>query len=358
MAILLFLLLTCLYAATTATGGPLQFKISPPQAYLGQRRSRSFVNLLLQRGGDANATAIAFASLQDALEKEHLSNHVEITDFLLNATRVLPNTPSISTISTISSADKKTTGFRRVRKITARTTGMRGAFSKKYRRAKMSSIPAKMTAAAGSSPLSSATRNDGDTTPPPIVAAKRSDEQSSQPSIAPTISISSIGNEVKSLTKRLAELQKLKDAAQDRPNPLNKPSFISDLVVSNYLESLVKRGRLVMLNHTEIWSVAAREDYGGTGSGGGGGGSEEDDSIGEDDLMGGSSSSDSSSSANSGGAWILRQTLGRDKSIGEKLGESIEMLAYRVVCKEVMNAVVKAFGCLHGVNVLDVGDIR
>lgn len=61
---------------------------------------------------------------------------------------------------------------------------------------------------------------------------------------------------------------------------------------------------------------------------------------------------------NSGGSWILRQTLGRDRSIGEKLGETIETVVYRVVAKSVMKGICSAVGGLHGISLMNTGDIR
>ncbi|GMH58219.1 hypothetical protein TrRE_jg4178 [Triparma retinervis] len=61
---------------------------------------------------------------------------------------------------------------------------------------------------------------------------------------------------------------------------------------------------------------------------------------------------------NSGGSWILRQTLGRDRSIGEKLGETIETVVYRVVAKSVMKGICSAVGALHGISLMNTGDIR
>ena len=145
-------------------------------------------------------------------------------------------------------------------------------------------------------------------------------------------------------SKRLRELAIEKDEIQNSPNPLRNASFVTDELIDEYIESLCHDNRLTLLNHTEIWSEDEDE-------------TEEEDGIG-DDIFKPAMRKENSHVTNSGGSWILRQTLGRDRSIGEKLGETIETVVYRVVAKSVMNGICSAVGALHGISLMDTGDIR
>ena len=60
-----------------------------------------------------------------------------------------------------------------------------------------------------------------------------------------------------------------------------------------------------------------------------------------------------------GGSWLLRTGFGRNGgSIGEKLGETIEIAAYKGVCSAVMMVFARMLSGLHGVNILSHTDIR
>ena len=60
-----------------------------------------------------------------------------------------------------------------------------------------------------------------------------------------------------------------------------------------------------------------------------------------------------------GGSWLLRTGFGRNGgSLGEKLGEAIELGAYKGVCSSVMMVFARMLSGLHGVNILSYSDIR
>lgn len=60
-----------------------------------------------------------------------------------------------------------------------------------------------------------------------------------------------------------------------------------------------------------------------------------------------------------GGSWLLRTGFGRTGgSLGEKLGETIEIAAYKGVCSAVMMVFARMLSGLHGVNILSHSDIR
>ena len=58
-----------------------------------------------------------------------------------------------------------------------------------------------------------------------------------------------------------------------------------------------------------------------------------------------------------GGSWLLRTGFGGG-NLGEKLGETIEINAYKGVCSAVMMVFARMLSSLHGVNVLSHSDIR
>ncbi|GMH74003.1 hypothetical protein TrST_g6653 [Triparma strigata] len=141
--------------------------------------------------------------------------------------------------------------------------------------------------------------------------------------------------------KAMNELQRQKDMLQNRLNPLSNATFIDDTLIDRYIESLTHDNRLTLLNHTELWEDVEEED--------------DEEPLGEDLF---SASPNSAGISNSGGSWLLRQHLGRDKSIGEKLGETVETVTYRVVCKSLMQSLSSAIGSLHGIPIMDRADIR
>lgn len=60
-----------------------------------------------------------------------------------------------------------------------------------------------------------------------------------------------------------------------------------------------------------------------------------------------------------GGSWLLRTGFGRNGgSLGETLGKTIEIAAYKGVCSAVMMVFARMLAGLHGVNVLSYSDIR
>lgn len=187
-----------------------------------------------------------------------------------------------------------------------------------------------------------------------------------------------------------AQLQELiceKDVLQRRPNPLynyttetvtidgedesesgtrieasRKFKFPPDDLVEEYLDMAFSSRRLAKMNHTDLWQDTELDE-------------DDDESIG-DDLLTPSVDAhklyqdveirDKRSSTGkqvkgrngSGGSWILRQTLGKGPSIGEKIGEVAETAAYKAVCAAVMAFLARLLSSLHGVNVMKHSDIR
>lgn len=196
------------------------------------------------------------------------------------------------------------------------------------------------------------------------------------------------------IQKDVVELQCEKDDLQRRPNPLYNYSSVyssenriggdrnsTERCLANrtvrefnfpppefadaYIEDLVDSGRLIMLNHTQLWQ-RQKDDLDGIG-----------DNMDEDELAGGLDNALSSppdgrtqdgtgaaiekkykNSRGSSGSWFLRQSLGRGLSLGEKIGETVELAAYRAVCTSVMSILARGVSALHGVNVMTHSDIR
>jgi hypothetical protein len=178
---------------------------------------------------------------------------------------------------------------------------------------------------------------------------------------------------------RLLELQCEKDDLQRAPNPLfnytkqydesaNKTfgdvrtsrefNFPPDRLVEEYIDDLVSHGRLIRLNHTDLWQSQSNNNI-------------DDDEIIGDDLF--TPSGDAKRlyqnidqrksiiptyAQNSGGSWLLRTGFGNGGSIGEKLGETIETQAYKAVCNAVMSILARILSALHGINVMSHSDIR
>jgi hypothetical protein len=59
-----------------------------------------------------------------------------------------------------------------------------------------------------------------------------------------------------------------------------------------------------------------------------------------------------------GGSWLLRQSIGGGRSLGEKIGAAVETAAYRAVTSALMSFLARAISSLHGINVLKHSDIR
>ena len=179
--------------------------------------------------------------------------------------------------------------------------------------------------------------------------------------------------------QHLNELACEKDALQRRPNPLfnytttplddgddyvysRKFSFPSESLVEDYLDDLFAHGRLVRMNHTLLWQSGVGFD------------DDEDEDIGDDLLTPSADvsklynentrkSSPPSERRNGngnggGGSWILRQSIGKGGSLGEKIGESAEVAGYKAVCTAVMSSLARAISGLHGINIMTHSDIR
>lgn len=142
-----------------------------------------------------------------------------------------------------------------------------------------------------------------------------------------------------------------------------KFKFPPDDLVEEYLDMTFSNRRIAKLNHTYLWQDPEFE--------------EEDEELIGDDLLTPSadafklyredredwdSEKPKRKSGNGrkrgGGSWLLRQTLGKGPSIGEKIGEVAETAAYKAVCAAVMSFLAKLLSSLHGINVMKHSDIR
>lgn len=121
-------------------------------------------------------------------------------------------------------------------------------------------------------------------------------------------------------------------------------SFPPQDLVDEYLDMLFASGRIVKLNHTDLWrnSEAYMDD-------------EEDD---DDDELSSPLGDDYSRkqqrkpTVGGSGSWILRNGL------GEKIGEAAETAGYKAVCHSTMSVLARCISALHGVTVLNHTDIR
>ena len=197
--------------------------------------------------------------------------------------------------------------------------------------------------------------------------------------------VKEIDSLIKDGQQRILELQCQKDELQRRPNPLynytnsninqsldkGKASpedgsyasdrifnFPSDALVGEYIEDLQSNGRLLKMNHTQLWKsdpAALDED--------------EEESIGDDLLTPSGDArklyekrrnvNDRRNGASlGGGSWLLRQSLGMGGSLGEKLGVTVEEAAYKGVSSVMMSILARSLASLHGVNVMQHSDIR
>ena len=203
---------------------------------------------------------------------------------------------------------------------------------------------------------------------------------------------------------RLAELICEKDVLQRRPNPLfnytttettvtveeiekdataenateseknatqkieiqasRQMNFPPDDLVAEYLDMMISTRRLVKMNHTDLWQESEDEVQEG-----------EEESIGDDlftasanvhRLYQGSPSlskngngvAKNGKKGGGGGSWLLRQRIGGPRSLGEKIGELVETLAYKAVTASLMSFLARMISGLHGTNVLKHSDIR
>jgi hypothetical protein len=141
-----------------------------------------------------------------------------------------------------------------------------------------------------------------------------------------------------------------------------KFKFPPDDLVEEYLDMTFSSRRIAKLNHTDLWQDPAFDE-------------EDDESIGDDLLTPSADAfklyqddsfvNERKSKGQSGigrkrggGSWLLRQTLGKGPSIGEKIGEVAETAAYKAVCAAVMAFLARLLSSLHGVNVMKHSDIR
>jgi len=180
--------------------------------------------------------------------------------------------------------------------------------------------------------------------------------------------------------ERLLELQCERDDLLCAPNPLfnytkkydpstnhtfgdvrtsREFNFPSDELVDEYIGELVSHRRLIRLNHTELWQ--SRSDFGME--------DDEDEIVGDDLLTPGADArklyenldeleQGVNRNKGGGGSWLLRTGFGNGGSLGEKLGEAIEIAAYKGVCSSVMMVFAQMLSALHGVNVMSHSDIR
>lgn len=168
--------------------------------------------------------------------------------------------------------------------------------------------------------------------------------------------------------RQLQELICEKDVLQRRPNPLwtystdldeleasgaaanttanveasRRFNFPPKELVDDYLDMLLTSGRLIKLNHTDLW----RTDIGF--------GEEDDDDewLSPKDCQQTESCRRERANPNRSGNWLLRNGL------GEKIGETAETAGYKAVCGSIMSVLARSLSSLHGMNILSHADIR
>ena len=214
------------------------------------------------------------------------------------------------------------------------------------------------------------------------------------------VRVSEINRQIDMAKDYLFELQSEKDDLLRRPNPFfnfttvtaagaistktkREFNFPSQGLVDEYIEHLVSSGRLNILNHTFLWKEAVATEL-----------DEEDDDISvKDDLSSdsrrvhmlyrtgaslynqrrkhkgisdsrvipASSQARNGFNANNnggGGSWLLRQSIGKGESLGEKIGQVIETSTYKAVCKNVMSLLARSISSLHGLSILNHSSVR
>ena len=141
-------------------------------------------------------------------------------------------------------------------------------------------------------------------------------------------------------------------------------NFPPDDLVAEYLDMMISTRRLTKMNHTDLWKES--EDDVSEG---------EEESIGDDlftasadahRLYQGSPSVNKNGNgtvkngkkSGGGGSWLLRQSIGSRRSLGEKIGQLVETLAYKAVTASLMSFLARTISSLHGINVLKHSDIR
>jgi hypothetical protein len=155
--------------------------------------------------------------------------------------------------------------------------------------------------------------------------------------------------------QRLQELACEKDMLQRRPNPLWNYTTTGDAIASTrrfnfpppdlveeYLDVMFGSGKLVKLNHTDLWrnNVDLDDD------------DDEDDELVDRRKVETNGRKRRTSGDEGAGNWLLRYGL------GEKIGEAAETAAYKSVCGAVMSVLARGLSSLHGLNVMSHSDIR
>lgn len=215
-----------------------------------------------------------------------------------------------------------------------------------------------------------------DNQPPTIITQETPTEKIERPQVKKVSNVEleqvqQIDRLIEEGKRRIYELQCQKDEMQRRPNPLynyaekrnatnatfsRKFNFPTDNLVSEYLEDLFSSGRILKMNHTDLW----RQDLDDT--------DDEEEGVGSDipnSSISGKPLSENKNFGNekkgngaAGGSWLLRQTIGTGVSLGEKIGEAVETAAYKGVCNAIMGILARSISALHGVNVMKHADIR
>lgn len=120
-------------------------------------------------------------------------------------------------------------------------------------------------------------------------------------------------------------------------------NFPSPDLVDEYLETLFITGRLIRMNQTELWRQSNDED------------DEDIDALMTPPPLPSSQYSrinTNGNPSNTAAPWLLRNFL------GEKIGEAVEIAAYKAVGTSLMTILAKSISNLHGVNVMGYADIR
>lgn len=172
-----------------------------------------------------------------------------------------------------------------------------------------------------------------------------------------------IDKQIQDAQRRLFDLVCEKDVLQERPNPLWNYSYSVDYLpgannaqyhvsasrefnfplqdmVDDYLDLLFATGRIVKMNHTALLQRIVESD--------------DDDEprlsvFYKDQVQRRRRVADADTQS---GSWFLRNGL------GEKIGETAELSAYKAICRSVMSILARSLSGLHGINVMGFSDIR
>ncbi|GKZ00130.1 hypothetical protein MPSEU_000966400 [Mayamaea pseudoterrestris] len=117
-------------------------------------------------------------------------------------------------------------------------------------------------------------------------------------------------------------------------------SFPPPDLVDEYLDMLFASGRIVKLNHTDLWhnSDSYFDD------------DEDDDEL-SSPINNDFARQRTPAPSGGSGSWLLRNGL------GEKIGEAAETAGYKAVCQSVMSVLARGLAALHGVNIMKYSDI-